>query len=89
MRGSSQSVTHADAGSVIGVAFGRHFTAAELAEIWRLDETTIRRMFQDVPGVLKIGKSQRRDGKRDYMTLRIPEGVALRVYQQRSKGTRL
>ena len=65
--------------------FGRHFTAAELAEIWRLDESTIRRMFQDEPGVLKIGKSHRRDGKRDYITLRIPEAVAMRVYAERSK----
>lgn len=65
--------------------FGRHFTAAELAEIWKLDETTIRRLFQDEPGVLKIGKSNRRDGKRDYITLRIPEAVAVRVYEQRSK----
>jgi hypothetical protein len=67
------------------VAFGRHFTAAELADIWRLDETTIRRMFQDVPGVLRIGKSARRDGKRDYVTLRIPEAVALRVWQERTR----
>lgn len=65
--------------------FGRHFTAAELAEIWKLDETTIRRLFQDEPGVLRIGKSNRRDGKRDYITLRIPEAVAVRVYEERSK----
>ncbi len=66
-------------------AFGRHFTASELAEIWQLDESTIRRMFQDESGVLKIGKFHRRDGKRDYVTLRIPEEVALRVYKARCK----
>jgi hypothetical protein len=66
-------------------AFGRHFTAAELGELWKLDESTIRRLFQDEPGVLKIGKCRRRDGKRDYVILRIPESVALRVYQERSK----
>ena len=66
-------------------AFERHFTADELGEIWKLDPTTIRRMFQDEPGVLKIGKANRRDGKRDYVTLRIPEAVALRVYQERSR----
>ncbi|HXP83736.1 MAG TPA: hypothetical protein VN841_03405 [Bryobacteraceae bacterium] len=70
------------------MAFARHFTATELAEIWKLDETTIRRVFLDEPGVLKIGKSNRRDGKRDYVTLRIPESVALRVYQERTKPTR-
>ena len=65
--------------------FERHFTAAELGDLWRLDESTIRRMFQEEPGVLKIGKSNRRDGKRDYVTLRIPAGVARRVYQERTK----
>lgn len=72
-------------GAPVEVAFGRHFTASELADIWKLDETTIRRIFQDEPGVLKIGKSNRRDGKRDYVTLRIPEAVALRIYQERSR----
>jgi hypothetical protein len=64
--------------------FEEHYTAQELAEIWKLDETTIRRIFQDEPGVLRIGKLGRRDGKRDYITLRIPASVATRVYQQRT-----
>lgn len=67
------------------IPFARHFTVTELAEIWRLDETTIRRMFQDESGVFKIGKMNRRDGKRDYVTLRIPESVARRVYEKRSR----
>jgi hypothetical protein len=62
----------------------RHFTPQELAELWRLDETTIRRIFQDEPGVLRIGKLKRHDGKRDYVTLRIPESVANRVYDKRT-----
>lgn len=66
-------------------AFERHFTPKELARLWGLDETTIRRMFQDETGVLKIGKSDRRDGKRDYVSLRIPESVALRVHEERSQ----
>ncbi len=65
--------------------FEQHFEPGELAELWRLDASTIRRMFQDEPGVLKIGKSNRRDGKRDYVTLRIPTSVAERVYRERTK----
>jgi hypothetical protein len=42
-------------------------------------------MFQDEPSVLKIGKIERRDGKRDYVTLRIPEALARRVYGERSR----
>lgn len=66
-------------------AFGLHFTPAELAAKWNFHETTIRRMFQEEPGVLKIGKSRRRDGKRNYLTLRIPAAVALRVYEKRTR----
>ena len=83
--GTVTTVNTAGAPSVSADPFGRHFTAAELGGIWRLDETTIRRIFQDEPGVLKIGKANRRDGKRDYITLRIPEPVARRVYMERSK----
>lgn len=80
--GTSAS-TSARCGSV--VAFERHFTTRDLAELWKFDETTIRRIFQDQPGVLKVGRSNRRDGKRDYVTLRIPESVALRIYQERTR----
>ena len=40
------------------------------------------RMFQDEPGVLKIGQTGRRS-KRDYVTLRIPASTAARFYQER------
>jgi hypothetical protein len=82
---ASSAAHPSGAGGVSNHAFGRHFAARELAEIWKLDETTIRRMFQDEPGVFKIGRDGRRDGKRDYVTLRIPEAVALRVYEKRSR----
>jgi hypothetical protein len=63
--------------------FERHFTPQELAELWRLDESTIRRMFQDEPGVLRIGQTGRRQ-KRDYVTLRIPASTAARVHHERT-----
>lgn len=62
-----------------------HFTPAELAQAWKLDEDTIRRLFIDEPGVLKLGRTQARAGKRSYTTLRIPADVAERVYRERSK----
>lgn len=66
-------------------AFERHYTPQQLAELWLLHESTIRRLFLDEPGVLKYGKASRRDGHRDYVTLRIPESVAKRVYARRSR----
>lgn len=65
-------------------AFEKHYTAEELAELWHLDATTVRRLFQDEPGVLRLGASHRR-GKRAYVSLRIPASVAQRFYEQRAK----
>jgi hypothetical protein len=73
------------AGAIVSSAFEKFFTPAELAEIWRLDVSTVRRLFEDQAGVLKIGRSKRRDGKRDYVTLRIPESLAERFYRERSR----
>jgi hypothetical protein len=78
MRGNSSVVLEE-------TTFERHFTPRQLAELWVLDESTIRRMFMDEPGVMKYGKSSRRDGRRDYVTLRIPESVARRVYAKRTR----
>jgi hypothetical protein len=59
------------------------YTPRELSQMLKFDERTIRRWFIDEPGVLKFGKESRRDGKRQYVTLRIPISVAQRVYKQR------
>ena len=61
----------------------RHFTVKELGVIWYLDPNTIRRMFIDRAGVLKISRKRVRS-KRHYVTLRIPESVAEQVYRERT-----
>jgi hypothetical protein len=66
-------------------AFERHYSPQELAELWGFDPATIRRMFIDEPGVLKEGKQGRRDGKRDYVSLRIPVSVAQRVHARKTR----
>jgi hypothetical protein len=62
-----------------------HYTPAELGALWGFDQTTIRRMFVDEPGVLKIGKQARRDGKRSYVSVRIPASVAQRVHDRKAR----
>ena len=84
-RHSHSEVAQPKAENTEGLAFERHFTSKELAAKWALDESTVRRLFIDEPGVLKIGKSNRRDGKRDYVSLRIPESVAVQLHWQRSQ----
>lgn len=63
--------------------FEKHFTVGELASAWSLNEDTIRPWFLDEPGVLKI-EHKLRKGKRGYVTLRVPESVARRIYRART-----
>ena len=65
--------------------FEKHYTPQEIAELWKLDESTIRRLFIDEPGVLVYGKEKRRDGRRDYVTLRIPASIMRRVHERRTR----
>ena len=59
-------------------------TPQEIAAAWRLDTSTIRRIFQDVPGVLKLAGSGKR-GTRSYTTIRIPADVAEKFRRERSQ----
>jgi hypothetical protein len=70
--------------SITGPALGleRHYSVAEIAEIWGLSEKTVRRMFEEEDGVLQWGTPETRR-KRGYITLRIPESVLLRVHRKR------
>jgi hypothetical protein len=52
-----------------------HYSPSELAELWGLSSDTIRRLFEDEPGVVTIGERNPRR-KRRYVTLRIPQSVA-------------
>ena len=59
----------------------KHYSVCDLAAMWSLSENTIRRMFENEPGVLKWGTTESRY-KRRYTTLRVPETVVLRVHRQ-------
>ncbi|MGH9857281.1 MAG: hypothetical protein ACRD4B_05495 [Acidobacteriota bacterium] len=62
----------------------RHYTVRELAEMWGLDQSTVRAWCQDEPGVLKHGQAGIQSHKRHYITLRIPESVARRIHAKYS-----
>jgi hypothetical protein len=61
----------------------KHFTPTDLAKAWGVSAETIRVLFRDEPGVLKIGNNGTRT-KRGYKTLRIPESIAERVHRRLS-----
>jgi hypothetical protein len=61
-----------------------HYTLAQVAEAWGISTDTVRRMFQDEPGVLVIEPAPGRYSRRRYRTLRIPASVADRVHRRLS-----
>jgi hypothetical protein len=68
--------------TTMGVAsLERHYTVAELSKRWIFSQTTIRRLFMKEPGVIRIVRPESKS-KRGYISLRIPERIAQRVYQR-------
>ena len=64
----------------------RHYSVAEVAEMWNLSVNTVRRIFENEPGVLAIGEPRPKYGRRrGKVTLRIPQSVLQRVHRRRSK----
>jgi len=69
-------------------ALERHYTVSEVATLWQLSEDTIRNIFRDVPGVLKLASPEKRF-KRGYCVLRIPESILQQVHaSMRGKAAR-
>lgn len=58
-----------------------HYSPTELAFRWSLSPDTVRNLFRDEPGVLKIARPETMH-KREYVSLRIPESVVRRVGQR-------
>jgi hypothetical protein len=60
----------------------RHYTPDELSGLWGVSAETVRNVFREEPGVLRL--QQPTKGKRQYVLLRIPESVAERVHRRLS-----
>jgi beta-N-acetylglucosaminidase len=67
-----------------GAESERNFTFSELAATWGLSVETIRRLFADEPGVLKMPTNSAPTGRRRYHTLRIPSTAAIRLHKRLS-----
>ena len=61
--------------------YEKHYSPAELGELWGLSTDTVRRMFEGEPGVLVFENPVRSSSRRS-RTLRIPASVADRVYSR-------
>jgi hypothetical protein len=53
-----------------------HYSVPEIAKQWRASDDTIREIFRDEPGVVRIGSSKKKT------VLRIPADVLERVHQR-------
>jgi hypothetical protein len=63
----------------------RHYTLGELAKAWHMSRATLHGWFSQEEGVIKYGVDKLKRGrKRIYVSLRVPEHVARRVYQRRT-----
>jgi hypothetical protein len=56
------------------LAVEQHYSTAQIAKLWAMSARTIRRLFGDRPGVIKLG-----GGKK---TLSIPQTVLTLVHQE-------
>jgi hypothetical protein len=63
------------------LAFQKHYSVVELSKLWGFSQKTIRRLFADEPGIIKIAHEETRH-KRGYTSVRIPEHVAKRVHRR-------
>jgi hypothetical protein len=62
-------------------AFEKHFSVKQIAALWGISPASVRRLFEHEPGVLHMGHAERRY-KRSYITLLIPQSIAIRVHEK-------
>jgi hypothetical protein len=63
--------------------FEKHFSIPELSEKWGFSEDVIRGWFLERPRAGVLRHSQRKRGKRQYVSLRISESAAEAVYSEK------
>jgi len=61
-----------------------HYSLKEIAQKWGVDYETVRKEFIDRDGVLILGDHDRKDGKRSYLTIRVPKSLLDRAYLERT-----
>jgi hypothetical protein len=65
-----------------GESAKRYWTVQEVAELLRVHPTTVTRMFEDTPGVLKLNRKRALRGRTPHVTLRIPDALLQRKIRE-------
>ena len=61
-------------------ALERHYTVAQIAELWGWSEDKVIKVFRDEPGVLQTQLRTLRTRKRQNVKLTVPASVLVRVH---------
>jgi hypothetical protein len=67
-------------------AMEKHYSLEQIGELWGLSTRTVRKMFENEPGIIVFGNTGNLR-KRRYLTLRIPESVLFRVHRRLRKAS--
>jgi len=62
----------------------KHYTPDELGSLWGVSPQTIRNLFEQEPGVLRLPSQRPGKKARRYVSIKIPESVAERVHKKYS-----
>lgn len=65
----------------LDLASEKHYSIIEISKLWALSQKTVRKIFENEPGVILWGSEETRH-KRGYRTLRVPETVLQRVHRK-------
>lgn len=70
------------------LAIERHFSVQEVAELWGISDESVRRMFEDQPGVLKLSIPRLVQNRKHkpHVRLSIPLSVLTRLHEQWASG---
>jgi hypothetical protein len=84
LRGMVEQTAQQKAKVEVNHVKGAAYTPQELAVLWSLSEDTIREVFKDEPGVIRITNKPTKKNRKAYTSIRIPEDVAARVQRRLS-----
>jgi len=62
--------------------FEKHYRVSEVARMWGLGRETIRQLFKDEPGVLKVKLGK----KGAHTSMSIPASIVARVHMKRKSN---
>ncbi len=70
-----------EAAAIEHPALEKHYSLEEICTLWGLSDKTVKKLFADEKGVLRIGRPGT-STRRGHETLRVPESVLLRVHSR-------